>query len=143
MNLSSMVRPALFLGASNLILLACLQQRLTLDWALILAMVTLLATALVIRRPDDTQGLPFRALLGLMVLMAWPILGMATMVAHLEPVKLETVSLLTLLASLSPLKTLALGLSLGWFQANGLSWLVGLSMHSAATPCARATNSHG
>jgi hypothetical protein len=143
MNLSSMVRPALFLGASNLILLACLQQRLTLDWALILAMVTLLATALVIRRPDETQGLPFRALLGLCALMAWPFLGMATLVAYMEPAKLETVWLLAALASLAPWKTLALGLVLGWSQAQGLSAMVGWSVRSAVGPSARATTSHG
>ena len=93
MNLS-LLRPALFLGASNLILLACLQGRLPLDWALILSMVTLLFSATVIRRPEHEDGLPLRALLGLCALMAWPVLGMATLVTHMEPAKGETVSLL-------------------------------------------------
>ena len=142
MNLS-LLRPALFLGASNLILLACLQGRLPLDWALILSMVTLLFSATVIRRPEHEDGLPLRALLGLCALMAWPVLGMATLVTHMEPAKGETVSLLAVLASLAPWKTLALGLALGWFQAQGLSAMVGCSVRSAVGPSARATTSHG
>lgn len=124
MNLS-LLRPALFLGASNLILLACLQGRFPLDWAVVLSMATLLFSVMVIRRPGYEDGLPLRAILGLCALMAWPVLGMAMLVAHMDPAAVDTVSLLAVLASRATWETLALGLALGWFQAHGLSAIDG------------------
>lgn len=139
----SLLRPALFLGASNLTLVVSIQHYLTLDWSLILAMVSLVATATVTQRSPQNDRLSPFALLGLCALMVWPFLGMGALIAHMEPHKVGTTPLLTVLAALPVLPTLAVALVLGWLQARGLSWLVGCGAPSGVHSGARATPSTG
>lgn len=137
MSLSSL-RSMVMFGLSNISLLLILQHKASLAPGVPMAILALLAAGWMTKVPSHPERFSLSALLGLCALMTWPILGMGALVAHTEEAKLHTVSLLTVLAGLSPIKTVILAYALAWFQSRGLDHLVGWSRSDASHPSARA-----
>lgn len=137
MNLSYL-RPMVMLGLSNVSLLLTLQHKVSLAPGVPMSILALLAAGWMTKVPSHPERFSLVALLGLCALMTWPILGMGALIAHTEEAKLQTVSLLTVLAGLSITKTAILAYALAWFQSRGLAHLVGWSRSDASHPSARA-----